>query len=344
MIWGGLGGFFGAFAGGFSGAVLIPLPLWHSISEQVLGGAVLAGALGGILGVGLRSTRRPKLNGYHFCTGLIGAALAAGIYIYVGTIAYMEYAGTPAYSQIAWNLVPYLSIGAGIGGGVGSYLGYCISRKISPPITVFPQNEYYTVHYQLMRESMEKMQSFRHDIKNHLSTLKTYSTQGNQEEILSYLNILLEDVNESELYSNTGNIAVDSIVNYKLKDAKRDGIELELNIFIPPTIDIETVDIVTILGNLLDNALEAVAKVQLKKIKLNIALDNGALLIKVENSFNGDVKYFNKMHERQIISSKSRPGNGLQNIKRTIDKYSGYVEITHSNNTFYVRILLSFAG
>jgi len=206
------------------------------------------------------------------------------------------------------------------------------------------EKEYYFIQCQLMQESIEKVKSIRHDIKIHLAALKEFSIKGKSEDIADYLDSLIDDIGKSEIYSDTGNIAFDSIINYKLNNAKSDDIKLNLKISIPPVLNIEMVDVVTILGNLFDNALDAVAKVNEKIIRLDIVFEKSGLYIKMENSFNGAVKYSNEnfIEEKQIISSKSEDehGYGLKNIRQSIEKYNGYMKITHSDNMFSVGVFL----
>ena len=200
------------------------------------------------------------------------------------------------------------------------------------------EKEYYFTQCQLMQESVEQMKAFRHDIKSQLTTLKDYSIKGKSEDISTYLDSLLTDIEKSETYSSTGNIAIDSIVNYKLKNIKSSDINLDLKISIPPNLNVEAVDIVTILGNLLDNALDAVAKVDKKIIKLDIAFDKGGLFTKIENSYSGEVKY----SEQQILTSKDEDehGYGLKNIRRSVEKYNGYMKLVHDDNIFSTVVFL----
>ena len=201
------------------------------------------------------------------------------------------------------------------------------------------EKEYYYTQCNIMQESIDNVKSIRHDLKLHLTALQKF-TSGNKE-ATDYLNQLLGDIEQSEIYSDTGNIAFDSIINFKLRNAKTENINVYTEIFIPQKINIETADVVTILGNLLDNAIEAVAKVNNKKIKLNIKYDKGCLLINADNTFDGTINYDNK---KTIISIKNESdhGYGLKNIRKAIEKYNGHIDITHDNNVFSVGILLYF--
>ena len=220
------------------------------------------------------------------------------------------------------------------------YLYYSVSKSFEKDIRSAlhtQEKEYYYTQCQLMQESAKQVRSVQHDIKNHLATIKTYTTNGNHEEVKSYLDALMDSIEKSEAYSDTGNIAFDSIINYKLRNAKSDNIQLDLSVAVPAEINIEVVDIVTILGNLLDNALEAVAKTNEKFIKLDIEFAKGGLFTKVENSFNGEINYGtgNAEDRKPITSSKGKEhGYGLKNIQQSIEKYDGYMKISHTENIF----------
>ena len=205
------------------------------------------------------------------------------------------------------------------------------------------EKEYYYTQCRLMQESVEQVKALRHDMKIHLATLSDFATSGNMEDIKGYLNSLVDDVEKSEAFSDTGNIAFDSIINYKLRNAKSDNIKLDLNIAVPPEISIEVVDIVTILGNLLDNALEAVAKVGEKTIRLNIKFSKGGLFAKIENSFNGEVKYEEqgKAHSHIVsLKGSDKHGYGLKNIRQSVEKYNGHMKISHADNVFSTGVFL----
>jgi len=210
------------------------------------------------------------------------------------------------------------------------------------------EKEYYFAQCKLMQESAKQVRTVQHDIKNHLAVMRNYTTNGNYEEVRRYLDSLMGSIEKSETYSDTSNIVFDSIINYKLRNAKNDNIKLDLRVAVPPEINSEVVDIVTILGNLLDNALEAVAKTSEKFIKLDIEFGKGGLFLKVENSFNGEVNYDTSSVEntRQIKSLKNgeEHGFGLKNIQQSIEKYDGYMKISHTENIFSVVVFLYVDG
>ncbi|MDR2600338.1 MAG: GHKL domain-containing protein [Oscillospiraceae bacterium] len=206
------------------------------------------------------------------------------------------------------------------------------------------EKDYYMSQCLLMQESIEKMKSYRHDIRLHLAALKDY-TKDNKA-ATDYLNSLIGDISKSDIYSDTGNIAFDSIINYKLRNAKDDDIRLDVSVIIPPELNIEVSDVVTILGNLLDNALEAVTKASQKLIKLDITYSKGTLDIRIDNTFDGVIKYAEgsdvEADKKHLITQKDsgESGFGYKNIRNSMEKYNGYLKITHEDNIFSVGILL----
>ncbi|MCL1882732.1 MAG: GHKL domain-containing protein [Defluviitaleaceae bacterium] len=204
------------------------------------------------------------------------------------------------------------------------------------------EKEYYYTQCQMMQETAEQVKAARHDIKIHLATLKGFATNGSMGDIKSYLDNLVEDINKGEAYSDTSNIAFDSIINYKLRNAEINNIKLDLNVAVPPELNVEISDIVTIFGNLLDNALEAVEKVNEKIIKLDIKFSKGTLFAKIENSFNGKIRHGEGAEESEIVSLKSgsEHGYGLKNIKQSIEKYNGHMKISYTETVFSVGVFL----
>lgn len=150
--------------------------------------------------------------------------------------------------------------------------------------TIYEQEkEYYYNQCELMRESMEDLKSFRHDVKNHLSTVSDYIKYNQSGEAEKYLLTLIGEVGDYPIYSDTGNTAFDSIINYKLRNAKEKNINLQINIAVPPKLNIDVSDVVAIVGNLLDNSIDAVLKTEEKKIFLNIYFSKGRLIINIKD-------------------------------------------------------------
>jgi len=202
-----------------------------------------------------------------------------------------------------------------------------------------------------MQESMERTKSTRHDMKTHLAAINAHAAEGKVDKIADYIGGLLGGLDTARIYSDTGNAVFDSIINFKLRNAERENIKPDIRLNVPPTLNAETSDIAVILGNLLDNAIEAVARVEDRWIRISADCSRGVLVICVKNPFDGVLEYARKTG---AVESKTREsplpitrktggdhGRGLRNIQRTLEKYDGALFIKlKERNVFSAAVLL----
>ena len=203
------------------------------------------------------------------------------------------------------------------------------------------EKEFYYSQCQIMQNSSESLKSFRHDIVVHLVALRELASENDDFKVISYLNKLLGQLERSELHCETGNLAFDSVVNYKFNSLNEKEIKIDMNLFIPPKLNIELIDLVVIISNLLDNAVEAISKLDEKWISFKANYRNGTLIIEIKNPYDG--KIIIRDENKPIIASSKQSddhGFGLKNIKNAVDKYNGELVISTDNNTFTVTILL----
>lgn len=203
------------------------------------------------------------------------------------------------------------------------------------------EKNYYMNQCDLMRESTEQMRSFRHDMKNQIYIIKKLNDKGMHNEVSRTLDKFLDDLNTYNSYIKSGNIIVDSIVNYKLRNADALGMGVITEISIPQNIEIEINDLVTVLGNLLDNAMTALSDDNLneRKLILKMVYDRRRIIITIKNNYANSVKYLNG----EFITSKEdsqNHGYGLKNIREVVKKYNGHVDIDHANNIFCVNLIM----
>ena len=119
------------------------------------------------------------------------------------------------------------------------------------------QLRYQETHYKQLIESHEQIRKLRHDMKNHLNTIALLCQKGSSDSLLDYLHTTLGALEQTEQVISTGNPAFDAVLNMKLKEMKEKGILCSPTLSIPKDMGLPFSDAVTILGNLLDNALHA---------------------------------------------------------------------------------------
>ena len=217
-------------------------------------------------------------------------------------------------------------------------------RKLSDFAIMKKENELYSKQCELMQNSTSCLQAFRHDINNQFMILSELMYKQEYDLVQEHISDLFAQTESNIVYSTTGNIVIDGLVNYKLQNAHENNIIVDSEIAVPNNLMIDIADIVTILGNILDNAVSAVLKLpeHRRKIVIKVVYDKDRLIIHSENPFNDEIKYMNG----EIITSKTdsrNHGYGLKNIEKAVEKYDGYVEIKHKYSIFKIDILLYVA-
>lgn len=202
------------------------------------------------------------------------------------------------------------------------------------------QNNYYQYQLNLMESSVKNVNSIRHDMKNHLFAISNYIKNNENDHALNYISKIVEFSYGNNEYARSGNIDMDSILNYKLLEAESNGICCELELKIPEELNFESFDMVVVLCNLLDNSIQAVLKLKdNKKINVSIVYKKGVLFIHIENTYDGNVIYENN----KIITTKTKKENtgiGLNNVKNVVEKYNGTMDVRHDGFKFTVDIIL----
>lgn len=206
------------------------------------------------------------------------------------------------------------------------------------------QNRAYRAEFELMRQSERQVRALRHDMKNHLAVLRAYASQGRLEDLERYLDVFDRKL-ERPGPVHSGNPDVDSILNYKLGQAKEAGAKLKLDVRLPEHFAADVFDLNVILGNLLDNAVEGLAGSADKQLALALRADRGVLFLKIANSYDGVVL---KTDGPGGTVYRSRRGGedhglGLDIVRRTVDKYHGTVRIDSSGGVFTVEAMLYLA-
>ena len=210
---------------------------------------------------------------------------------------------------------------------------------------VYEQEIYlYNKHIEEKENSMLEIRKAKHDLKNQLIFLLERCEKKEYEELEQFLQELIEKVPLDNLtLAKTDNSIVDALVNYKYSIAKRFDIDFSVKLDIPVHLPFDNADMCIILGNVLDNALEAnmSGNIDKKYVKLNMRMDTNNLFIIVENSFDGKIKTDTKGHVITLKTNKvEEHGLGLGSIQKAVDKYSGIMKVSYTDMIFTTEILL----
>lgn len=198
---------------------------------------------------------------------------------------------------------------------------------------------YYKNQMKVIIESQSNIRALRHDMKNHLLHLSIQLENKKYEDALCYLNAMMENMKSDMEYVSTGNTEADCLLNYKIQVAEKVLKRVEYRIQIPADCEWKSFDFNIVMGNLLDNALEAAQDSEEKFLKIDIHMNKGILLIHIANSY----KNIPDRQGRQFLSTKQKSGIhgiGLQNVKRIVEKQNGDMELRYTEGLFEADVML----
>ena len=183
------------------------------------------------------------------------------------------------------------------------------------------------------------MRGWRHDYHNHMQTLKAYLGMNQIEQIHEYLAHLEEDLDSIDIAIRTGNTSVNAILSSKISIAQKRNINVNYKASVPSELKISDVHLCAIIGNLLDNAIEACEKVPFEKrfIRVYIGIFQQQLYISVTNSTEATRR---KKLTELITSKKGEHGLGLRRVDKLVEQYQGYVNRKNEPGVFATEIML----
>ena len=191
-------------------------------------------------------------------------------------------------------------------------------------------------HYQSKLADEEKIKSIYHDMKNHLLVLEGKESTPETKKMVKELYKKIENYED---YVHTGNDFLDVIIKDKVKVAKEKDIDFTVMIDFSEVDTIEALDISTIFGNGIDNAIEAVEKLPEDKrvILIKAGKINDFISIVIENNYDEKVILKNNKTTKKDTFLH---GYGIQNIKNAVEKYKGTCIISKENGKFTLKILI----
>ena len=151
-------------------------------------------------------------------------------------------------------------------------------------------NGAYQNQLKIMSEVQQKIRFMRHDFHKHLNRIRGLVEEGSTEDIPRYLDEKEESVIVRREFCKTGNNDVDSLINYELTIAYEFGTEIFCDIDLPEQLNVSSFDMTVILGNLLNNAVEALQQTEKKVLIITIKFNKGVIRIDIENSYNSTYK------------------------------------------------------
>ena len=225
----------------------------------------------------------------------------------------------------------------------------CWNREKSSRIILEKQVSSLQEHMGEMERVYSGIRGMKHDMKNTLSLIMQLAS-GKEEELQAYLEELNQTMDRLEFRFKTGNTVVDTLLNMKYHEITREVPDLQMDVEglqFPEKLFIQSYDIGIILGNALDNAMEACRKLKAKEpdaeafIRISSFQKRELFFLKVENSFDGQL--VRRRQEEFPMTEKAdreNHGIGLANIKSTAEKYQGTMDFKVKGRVFILSVMM----
>ena len=229
---------------------------------------------------------------------------------------------------------------------IGAFLiYYVVARLISEQnktLELTERNHQLTmqaVQYENLQEKIAEARRAKHDVRHHIALMREYLSHGDYAALDEYLNQYGLSLPDDSLIQFCRNPVANAVLLYFAQQAKNGQIDYIVQTDIPQDIAVSDTDISVLLGNLIENALDACKAEDDadKKIVIRASSSNGALCVTVDNTFTGTLKYTS---DGTLLSTKHKgAGLGTQSIRRIAEAYGGVCRFEVKNGMFYASVL-----
>lgn len=197
--------------------------------------------------------------------------------------------------------------------------------------------------YILSRANMDEVDRKYHDLKHYIAAIRAESSEGKRS---LFLDRLERSASSYGSQVRSGNLALDAVISAK-KTASRDRNITMTEVLDGAALDfVDPLDLAVVIGNALDNAVEAVTMVseeEKRLIKVALFRQGDLAVLRVENYFTQAPKFENG-ELVTIKEDKRNHGFGLRSIRETVERYGGSVVVAPEANWFTLKILVPIPG
>lgn len=189
-------------------------------------------------------------------------------------------------------------------------------------------------YYSALTEQYESIRKMRHDIANHMYTINILLEDGKSDEAAEYAKELNAEHSYTSSFGDCQNHVLDAFLHHRIDEFTANGIETDAKIILPQDLDISNCDLISVFGNLLDNAAEACAAIDNPKISIISELRGNYLFVSVENPLSETTE----IKKRRISELERGLGNRI--LQNLAEKYDGEFSCSISDGTYSATMLL----
>lgn len=196
--------------------------------------------------------------------------------------------------------------------------------------------------YHSISKNLEAQKCKSHEFKNQILCIEALLKSQKYDEACKYVNEISKSIVKEHNVIDTNHTVINSILNIKYEEAINKKIVFVFKINDLSGIKIKEEDIVVLLANLLNNAIEACEKCEEKRVvKLKFMIEDGDVILSVKNTYKQPLIYENNELKTSKADMPEEHGIGIKNIIRIIEKYHGSYVIQNDGEEFYFSILFT---
>ena len=202
---------------------------------------------------------------------------------------------------------------------------------------------YMESRYKEHSELLEALRDLKHDTKHELLSIRAFANNKEFSRIVDIVDAYLSyDKVQTDKSIQSGNMVMDEVINYWKDIAELYKIDFSVSLMVPCNMGVDGRDIIHILGNAIENAIEATKNLPIEERKVNLSITYSRAIVKmiVSNPYDGIII---KSSSGEILTKKKNKknhGRGLNVIFRYVEKYDGAAEVSTTDKVFTLKILL----
>lgn len=195
--------------------------------------------------------------------------------------------------------------------------------------------------YQAISEKVQHQRKISHEYENQLTCIQSLCEAEEYDKLKEYLEQLRGGVLHNVDYINTNHVIVNAVLNAKYQEAIEKNILVVWKVNDLSRLTISSSDLVVLLSNLLNNAVEACEKCgKERSIKVKCFYEEDEFVLSVRNTYNGRLNIFRGELYTTKSEERESHGIGLKNVIQVIEKNQGYYTMEHTDTEFWISIII----
>lgn len=256
------------------------------------------------------------------------------VILYGMTIPILEHEGSDVVIIYVISMIGIIYINIAM---FNFFDGYSKQIKLSFMETVAERE---AENYRALKMSYQEMKKLKHDFKNELDTLNELISERKYDIAEAHISELSSFIDKSAAVCYTGNEAVDSLINIKIQTAKQYDIRVIIKIKIQTSLNANSMELCRIIGNALDNAIEACCKIMDSKVQRFICISikeiDENMLIEISNTAEDvDTADLSTTKPQQ-----SMHGYGIHSIRSSAKRLGGTLHFKYDSGVFVMKLLI----